>query len=181
MEKYKAESNNEKTILRNQQNEARAIDAIHQLDSDENARYTKIEILDELNVSKVGRKTIDNIENSNVKILISDEEEPSGNHGFQQGDFITVYSKNIKNKKVAAQTIIHEMTHYYYNIGRCQHAEAICMAMEKMHLTGNDYVTEDEWEYIKKLAIDNYPELNWEAGGYGDYEQFDIIRKDKRK
>jgi len=181
VEKYEAESNNEKTILRNQQNEARAIDAIHQLDTDENARYTKIEILDELNVSKVGRKTIDNIENSNVKILISDEEEPSGNRGFQQGDFITVYSKNIKNKKVAAQTIIHEMTHYYYNIGRCQHAEAICMAMEKMHLTGNDYVTEDEWEYVKKLAIDNYPELNWEAGGCGDYEQFDIIRKDKRK
>lgn len=73
------------------------------------------------------------------------------------------------------------MTHYYYNIGRCQHAEAICMAMEKMHLTGNDYVTEDEWKYVKKLAIDNYPELNWEAEGYGDYEQFDIIRKDKRK
>ena len=43
------------------------------------------------------------------------------------------------------------------------------------------YVTEDEWEYVKKLAIANYPELNWEAGGYGDYEQFDIICKDKRK
>lgn len=172
-------TDNEKNSIVN--NEARAIDAIHQLASDQDARYTKTEILDELSLSKVGKRTIDNIENSDVRITISDEEEPSMNRGFQQGNNITIFSKNIKSKKVAAQTIIHEMTHYYYNIGHCQHAEAICMAMEKMHLTGNDYVTESEWEYVKKLAIDNYPELNWEAGGYGDYEQFDIIRKNEGK
>ena len=38
---------------------------------------------------------------------------------------------------------------------------------------------EQEWKKIKKLAIDNYPELEWEAGGYGNFEQFDFVRKVK--
>ena len=42
---------------------------------------------------------------------------------------------------------------------------------------GRDYLTKSEWNYVKQLAIDNYPELNWEEGGYGNYEQFDFIRE----
>lgn len=68
------------------------------------------------------------------------------------------------------------MTHYKYGIGGCQHAEAICFAMEKMHITGRNHLTQEEWEYVKKLAIDNYPELKWERGGYGNYEQFKIVK-----
>ena len=49
----------------------------------------------------------------------------------------------------------------------------------KMHITNKDYLTKGEWEYVKKLAIDNYPEYNWEKGGYGNYEQFNFVRDDK--
>ena len=40
---------------------------------------------------------------------------------------------------------------------------------------------EQEWKKIKKLAIDNYPELEWEAEGYGNFEQFDFVRKVKQR
>ena len=69
------------------------------------------------------------------------------------------------------------MTHYYYNIGGCQHAEAVCFAMEKMHIAGRDYLTKEEWDKMVKLAVDNYPEYEWEAGGYGDSTKFDFVRE----
>ena len=50
------------------------------------------------------------------------------------------------------------MGHYHYNIGLCQHAEAICFGLEKLHITGNEKLTLEEWNYVKKLAIDNYPD-----------------------
>ena len=78
----------------------------------------------------------------------------------------------------AAQTIIHEMTHYYYEIGHCQHAEAICYAMEKMHILKRNYLTEKEWNEIVDLVVKNYSNLEWESGGYGDFEQFSFVRKD---
>lgn len=28
----------------------------------------------------------------------------------------------------------------------------------------------------RSTAIDNYPELEWEDGGYGDFKQFDFVR-----
>lgn len=40
-----------------------------------------------------------------------------------------------------------------------------------------NYLTSNEWERMKKLAIDNYPEYNWEKGGYGDYGQFDFVKE----
>ena len=35
---------------------------------------------------------------------------------------------NIASERVAAQTVIHEITHCRYNIGGCQWVEAVCMA-----------------------------------------------------
>ena len=95
------------------------------------------------------------------------------------GNEIRIFSQNNKSLRVASQTLIHEMAHYRFNIGGCQHAEAVCFATEKMHIMGRDYLTREEWEYVKNLAIDNYPEYNWERGGYGDYEQFSFVRDDK--
>lgn len=68
------------------------------------------------------------------------------------------------------------MTHYHYGIGGCQHAEAVCFAMEKMHLLNRNYLTEEKWSQMVKLAVDNYPEYEWEDGGYGDFKQFDFVR-----
>ena len=84
---------------------------------------------------------------------------------------IRLFPKNIPSKRIVAQTLIHEMGHYHYDIGYCQHAEAICFGLEKLHITGKAKLTHDEWEYVRKLAIDNYPEYEWEAGGYGDYSK----------
>ena len=76
---------------------------------------------------------------------------------------------------MAAQTLIHEMGHYHYNIGNCQYAEAICFGLEKLHLTGKEKLTKNEWEYVKNLAIDNYPEFERRDGGYGHFEKIHII------
>ncbi|MBR0342263.1 MAG: hypothetical protein IJH64_08465 [Oscillospiraceae bacterium] len=69
------------------------------------------------------------------------------------------------------------MSHYHYGIGQSQHAEAICFGMEKLHITGSELLSKEEWEYVKRLAIDNYPEFDWEEGGYGDYSKISIIGK----
>ena len=42
----------------------------------------------------------------------------------------------------------------------------ICFAMEKMHLLKRDYLTKSEWDYVTQLAIDNYPEYDWEVTEY---------------
>lgn len=39
----------------------------------------------------------------------------------------------------------------------CQHAEAVCFAMEKMHKERRDYLFKEEWDRMIKLAIGNYP------------------------
>ena len=59
------------------------------------------------------------------------------------------------------------------------HAEAVCMAFEKMHKLKRGYLFRDEWEAVIKLAKDNYPEYKWEDGGYGNYGQFEFIIKER--
>ena len=142
-------------------------------------KYTKEAILDEMGRSPVGQDTIAAIENGDVTIRIFDTDRRDGCRGDQSGRHIRIFSSNCLNLRVAVQTLIHEMAHHRFRIGGCQHAEAICFAMEKMHLTGRNYLLPDEWEYVKTLAIDAYPEYNWEEGGYGDYGQFDFVRYDK--
>ena len=52
------------------------------------------------------------------------------------------------------------MTHYYYGIGGCQHAEAICLAMEKMHIEKRDYLTENKWnDFMFELTDDELEDL----------------------
>lgn len=131
----------------------------------------------ELLKSPVGIDTINAIENSDVIInIINTRMHPLGARGEKVDDRIDIYARQCPNKLVFSQTIVHEMAHYRFGIGHCQHAEAICFAMEKMHKERRDYLTSNEWERMKKLAIDNYSEYNWEKGGYGDYGQFDFVR-----
>ena len=160
-------------------NLAKAIDSMKLINGEENAKYTRQEILKELQTSPIGKDTIRAIRNTNARISIFDVPRKDGARGDQMGNEIRIFSQNNKSLRVASQTLIHEMAHYRFNIGGCQHAEAVCFAMEKMHIMGRDYLTREEWEYVKNLAIDNYPEYNWERGGYGDYEQFSFVRDDK--
>lgn len=59
-----------------------------------------------------------------------------GIRGEQRGNSIVIFMKSpsMKNARIAAQTVIHETTHVYCDIGYCQWAEAVCMAKEQMHI-----------------------------------------------
>lgn len=153
-------------------------DSINQDVHESMAVYSLEDAKRELLKSPVGIDTFNAIENSDVVInIINTRMHPLRARGEQSGDRIDIYARQCQNKLVFSQTIVHEMAHYRFAIGHCQHAEAICFAMEKMHLERRDYLTLNEWERMKKLAIDNYPEYNWEKGGYGNYEQFDFVKK----
>lgn len=158
-------------------NLAKPIDSIFLISESGTAKFAKQEIIDEMGTSPIGKKVLEWIGNSKARIAVYEDDYGNGNRGDQNGDLIRLFPRNIKNCKQAAQTVIHEMTHYHYNIGQSQHAEAVCFGMEKLHLTGNEVLTKEEWEYVKKLAIDNYPDFNWEEGGYGDYSKISIIGK----
>ena len=163
-------SNAENVII----NKAKPIDSMFVISENGRQTYSKQEIVDEMNKSKIGQKVLEWIKNSDVRIAICEDDYGGGNRGEQAGKTIKIYPQNIKSIRVAAQTVIHETGHYHYNIGNCQHAEAICFGLEKLHITGNEKLTLEEWNYVKKLAIDNYPEYEWEAGGYGDYSKIKL-------
>ena len=123
--------------------------------------------------SPIGRETLKQIEEPNVVIqILQGIKHHEGIRGEQQGDNITIYLDNIANKRVAAQTVIHEMTHYYYDIGNCQWAEAVCFAKEKMHIEGRNELTYAELRYVVRLAKDNYTDFNWKKGGYRNGKEF---------
>lgn len=123
-------------------------------------------IVDALENSDIGQKTLKMLIEKGVKPILDYSEKTFSYRGEQQGKTIKIYMKNIPNVKVAAQTVIHETTHLYYDIGQCQWAEAVCFAREKMFLTGRS-LTIQEKRYIVKLAKQAYPEFNWKKGGYG--------------
>lgn len=52
------------------------------------------------------------------------------------------------------------------------------MTFEKMHKENRAWLTQEEWDKMKRLAIDNYPEKQWERDGYGDYSRLDFVRKE---
>lgn len=56
--------------------------------------------------------------------------------------------------------------------------EAISLTFEKMHKENRAWLTQEEWDKMKRLAIDNYPEKQWERDGYGDYSRLDFVRKE---
>lgn len=168
----------EKDGIINLSNKAKIIDKLILNDDEEYSVFSKDELVEELQTSETGLETINRIENSQAIIYLNNEKQIHDYRGQQTKSIIEIFLQNNKSKVVAAQTIIHEMTHYYYEIGHCQHAEAICYAMEKMHILKRNYLTEKEWNEIVDLVVKNYSNLEWESGGYGDFEQFNFVRKD---
>lgn len=151
-------------------NQARGTGLIQSLNMKTLSSKTDIsidEIKQEMNVSPIGREVLEHIEESDVTIqILQGVRSPEGERGSQQGNVISIYLDEISSTRVAAQTVIHEMTHFYYDIGNCQWAEAVCFAKEKMHIEGRNKLTFSELRYIVKLARDNYTHLNWKKGGY---------------
>ena len=158
-------------------NQARGSGAFQSLNMRTLTSDTDISIDDiqtEMDKSPIGKEVLEQIEKSaDVRIqVLQGVRAPNGERGLQQGSNIVIYLDEIANVRVAAQTVIHEMTHFYYDIGYCQWAEAVCFAKEKMHIEGRNKLTLSELRYIVKLTKDNYPELEWKKGGYKDGKPF---------
>ncbi len=120
---------------------------------------------EELNKSEVGREVLQYIEDAEIRPKLIYEPQQHDNRGQQWGNSIEIYVDNISSPLVAAQTVIHEITHHKYGIGKCQWAEAVCMAKEKMHKENRTYLTIAEKRYIVGLAKKFYGEYNWKKGG----------------
>ena len=123
-------------------------------------------IINLLESTDIGLQTIKMLKEKGVKPFLDYGYHRFSHRGEQQGNNIKIFVRNIPNTKVAAQTVIHETTHLYFNIGQCQWAEAVCFAREKMFLTGRK-LNVSELRYIVSLAKQAYPEFNWKKGGYG--------------
>lgn len=115
--------------------------------------------------SPIGRETLEYLEKSGIKPLLTYAVMYDGRRGDQYENEIRIFLSNIKSARVAAQTVIHEVTHQRYGIEKSQWAEAVCMAKEKMHIVGRNYLTISEKRYIVDLAHRAYPEFNWKRGG----------------
>lgn len=120
---------------------------------------------EELNKSEVGKEVLQYIEDAEIRPKLIYEPQQHDNRGQQWGNSIEIYVDNIRSPLVAAQTVIHEITHHKYGIGKCQWAEAVCMAKEKMHKENRTYLTIAEKRYIVGLAKKFYGEYNWKKGG----------------
>ncbi len=139
-------------------------------------RYTPEQTIAELETSEIGRITLERIEESKAVVEIIDEVQSSTDRGAQSGKEIQIFSANNKKLLHEAQSVIHEMTHYWYHIGECQHAEAICYSMELMRSRKKMTITQEEWDMIVNIVKDAYPNLSWEGGNSETYKQFDFIR-----
>lgn len=160
-------------------NLAKPIDSMYLVSETGKESFTRQDILNEMNKSPVGRKALRWLSDSDVHVIIDEDDYGEGARGKQEGELIHLYPRNIVSLRVAAQTLIHELGHYHYHIGNCQHAEVICFALEKLHLTKREKLTSSEWNQIEQLAIDVYSDLPWEKDGYGDFSNAEAEIRDR--
>ena len=148
-----------------QPNYAKQIALFNSDETPPTANITEEVIIEELGKSEVGIETINYLKDTEIKPTLNYEPQPHDNRGQQQGNDIVIFMDNIKTPLVAAQTVVHEITHHKYGISDCQWAEAVCMAREKMHKENRTYLTISEKRYIVGLAKKYYGEYNWKKGG----------------
>lgn len=135
---------------------------------DDDALITDISPLSvekEMETSPIGRKVMQYIKESGVMPQFVYEKPQFYIRGAQRGRDIKIYMSNISSDREAAQTVVHEMTHYMYGIGGCQWAETQCFIAEKMHIIKRSLTTQEIKEIIQ-LVKKNYPEYHWKKGGF---------------
>lgn len=157
-------------------NEAKVIDSMFYADDYEYRTYTKEEIIENLKTSEVGLETIQYLEdNPQVKVKLSEDPEKN-NRGEQEKNLLSIWLNNCPNVRVAAQTVVHEVTHHKYGIGGSQQAETICFAFEKMHKENRKYLTQEEWDTLVEIARTAYWNLP-ANGGVDNLERFGFVVK----
>lgn len=84
-----------------------------------------------------------------------------GVDGEQLGNTIRIYASDTRTIQRTAEVLIHEVTHYKYNIGGSQWAECVCKAQEIKHKVNRDKLTGSEIRDIIKEIKALYPEFSW--------------------
>lgn len=153
-------------MLRVGRNYSRAIDIFNDYDIPDGAFITAEDIIDNLGTSDVGREILaflpylpERIVLDYHKIKLDIDGVPI--RGEEDRGAITIYLLACENAERAARTIIHECTHYRYNLSGSQRDECICFAQELKHKYKRNYLTYDELKRIIKAVKDGYPNLPW--------------------
>lgn len=141
------------------------VDDLFNYNADEIINITPQDILDDLLTSKIGRKTLEYLENLPQMPKLNYIDTLDGIRAEELEGVIVVYVKNCKDVKTAACSLIHECTHRKYGIGQSQWAESQCVSAEILHRRNRDYLTMSEKRMIIKAVKDVYPEYNWRKGG----------------
>ncbi|PWM20999.1 MAG: capsid protein [Collinsella tanakaei] len=116
-----------------------------------------------LNKSDIGKEIVQYItEHPELKIkLLYKVDNPMNLFGYQNGNEISIYVSDTKTVQKTAETIIHEVTHYRYDIGESKWAECFCVAQEMKHRLGRNELTANELRDIIKSVKKLYPDLPW--------------------
>ena len=116
-----------------------------------------------LNQSNAGKQIVQYIaEHSELNIYMCyGIDSPESILGLQDGNDIFIYASKTKSIQRTAETLIHEITHYKYDIGDSQWAECVCRAQELKHRNKVDKLTSQELRDIIKSVKRDYPELKW--------------------
>ena len=124
---------------------------------------TARKLMNNLNRTDIGRSTVKYIvEHPEIKIYMCyGVDHDLGTRGCQDKDEITIFASETKTVQVTAETLIHEITHYRYNIGESQWAECVCFAQELKHRMGKSQLTVFELRNIINTVKELYPELPW--------------------
>lgn len=141
------------------------VDNLFSYKADEVVKITPQDILDDLSTSKIGRETLEYLENLPQMPNLNYIDAFDGIRAEERDGVIIVYLKNCKDVKTAACSLIHECTHRKYGIGQSQWAESQCVSAEILHRRNRDYLTMSEKRMIVKAVKEVYPEYNWRKGG----------------
>lgn len=120
----------------------------------------------ELGKSKVGRQTLDLIEQNGVDVTISYTDVRKGLMGRSYGNQAVAYARNTQSISETAKTIIHEVTHVM-NPGKTKRLEMFARIRELKHIYGNEKiptsVLREEFEKVYKSGLyDDYADLTGE-------------------
>ena len=147
-------------------NFARAIDILNDYEIPDGAPITAQKIIDDLGTSDIGREILAYMENLPERIkldyhTIKLDVDGIPIRGEEDRGAITIFLLACENTERASRTIIHECTHYRYNLGGSQRDECICFAQELKHKYKRNNLTYDEFRRIIKAVKDGYPQLPW--------------------
>lgn len=153
----------EKTIYQQSKRDARFSERFIDYNNGQKDTISIKNILNELNRSETGKEVAEYIFKHD-ELLIQmcyNMDNPSGILGDQFGSDIRIFASETKTVKRTTEVLIHEITHYRYDIGGSQWAECVCIAQERKHHERKAELTVSELRDIIKEVKELYPEYPW--------------------